>query len=196
MPQRVIQDTGDVITLAYWPRITSLAPTTWITSLRTGDNVVRKQGLDDLAAGTWKLGPYTWERTELLSHFFTGEHFSVHAFQDAATGQPIKWYVNFELPYTRTRIGIDTFDLFLDLVVTPDLSSWSWKDEDEYAHGRRLGLLDDALHSAVEAARERALGMLQDRSGPFAVSWPTWSPSPAWPLPVLPAGADAMDAAS
>ncbi len=59
-----------------------------------------------------------------------------------------------------------------------------------YAHGRRLGFITDADHRMVERARERALGLLQDRAGPFAGPWPSWAPDPAWPQPELPDGAD------
>ncbi|MFI9332132.1 DUF402 domain-containing protein [Kitasatospora sp. NPDC052868] len=194
MPQRVLDDTGEILQLAYWPGITSLAPTTWIDSLRTGDTALRESGLHHLAAGTWTLAPYCWTGTALRSTFLTGEHFSVHRFQDAGTGEPLRWYVNFELPHTRGPAGIDTFDLFVDLVVEPDLSAWSWKDEDEYAQGRRLGLVGDDLHTLVEQARQRALGLLQDRAGPFADPWTTWLPDPAWPLPTLPGGADGTPA--
>ncbi|MCX5215864.1 hypothetical protein OG689_42725 [Kitasatospora sp. NBC_00240] len=48
----------------------------------------------------------------------------------------------------------------------------------------------DTEHHLVERARQRALGLLQDRSGPFANPWTAWSPDPAWPLPVLPDGVD------
>ncbi|MFJ9523638.1 DUF402 domain-containing protein [Kitasatospora sp. NPDC101801] len=188
MPQRVLADTGDVLTLAYWPGITSLAPTTWIDSLATGDTTLRESGLANLVSGAWSTAPYTWTGTALRSHFLAGEHFSVHQFQDHATGT--RWYVNFELPHVRRPgIGIDTLDLCVDLVVEPDLSAWSWKDEDEYDQVRRLGLVDDHLHRHVERAREKAVGLLQDRSGPFAQPWSVWSPDPAWPLPVLPADA-------
>lgn len=188
-PNRVVSDDGAVLELAYWPGIRSLAPTTWSTALRTGDDGVRKQGLRNLAAGDWQLDLWTWEQTTLLSRFTADEYFSVHAFRDASTGDPLRLYVNFELPYTRTAIGIDTFDLFVDLVIEPDLSSYRWKDTDEYAQARRLGLIDDALHARVGTARERAVGQLQDRATPFTGTWPTWSPDPAWPLPQLPEGA-------
>ncbi|WP_051813946.1 hypothetical protein [Kitasatospora sp. MBT63] len=88
MPQRAVDDTGHLLTPAHWPGIESLAPTTWITSTRSGDGTTRKQGLADLAAGTWTLGHYRWENTELLSHFLAGEWFSVHCFQDSATTTP------------------------------------------------------------------------------------------------------------
>ncbi|WP_063783295.1 DUF402 domain-containing protein [Streptomyces sp. XY431] len=190
MPQRVVADTGHVLTLAYWPGIESLAPTTWITSTRTGDDVTRKQGLEDLAAGTWTLGPYRWTGTELLSHFLAGEWFSVHCFQDATTKEPLRWYVNFEKPYQRRPGGIDTLDLCLDLVVTPDLSGHHWKDRAEYAQLRRLGVIDDYLHRQVEQAQGRAITMLDNHAGPFATGWPTWAPDAAWPLPTLPDDTD------
>ncbi|MEV0537219.1 DUF402 domain-containing protein [Kitasatospora sp. NPDC050463] len=189
--QRVIADTGHVLTLAYWPGIESLAPTTWITATRNQDDTTRKQGLQDLAAGTWTLGRYRWEGTELLSHFLAGEWFSVHCFQDAVTKEPLRWYVNFEHPYRRRPgVGIDTLDLCLDLVIAPDLSTHRWKDQEEYAQARRLGVVDDYTHRQVERAHGRAITMLDDRSGPFAGGWPTWAPDTAWPLPEQPDDAD------
>ncbi|MEU3495315.1 DUF402 domain-containing protein [Kitasatospora cineracea] len=189
-PHRVVADTGHVLTLACWPGIQGLAPTTWIESLRTGSDAVREQGLDHLAAGTWTLGPHCWERTAVLSHYLAGEWFSLHCFQDAYSGDPISWYVNFEMPYRRRPGGIDTMDLALDLVVTPDLSRHRWKDRDEYGRLRRLGVVDDFLDRQVDAACARALRMLDDRAGPFASGWPAWAPEEAWPLPLLPDGAD------
>lgn len=197
MPQRVIEDSGHVLTLASWPGIESLAPTTWITSTRTGDDTTRKQGLADLAAGTWTLGHHRWKNTEVLSHFLAGEWFSVHCFQDAATHEPLRWYVNFEHPYHRLPgFGIDTLDLCLDLVITPDLTGHHWKDTEEYAQLRRLGVVNDYADRQIEQARGRAIAMLDDRAGPFAAGWPTWAPEPAWPLPTLPPGADEVGTAA
>lgn len=187
MPHRVIDDTGATLTLARWPGIESLAPTSWIDARRTRDTTTRTSGLDDLASGTWQLAAHRWEHTELLSRYLSGEHFSVHCFQEAATHAPLRWYVNFELPYRRRPgLGIDTMDLAVDLVADPDLSAHHWKDEDEYAQLRRLGVVDDRLHRAVDAARQRALGLLRERAGPFAGGWPAWAPDPAWPRPELP----------
>ncbi|MFD9687346.1 DUF402 domain-containing protein [Kitasatospora sp. NPDC059088] len=191
-PYRTLSDDGSTIELAYWPGVESLAPITWSTALRTGDEETRKQGLHDLAAGQWELAPWPWRGTVLRSHFTGGEYFSVHYFQDPDTGTPLRLYVNFEMPYTRTSLGIDTFDLFVDLVVEPDLSKYYWKDTDEYAQGRRLGLVDDSQHKQVEAARERVLVLLQEQTAPFTGVWPRWSPDPAWPNPQLPAGADQL----
>ncbi|HEX3590268.1 MAG TPA: DUF402 domain-containing protein [Pseudonocardiaceae bacterium] len=182
-PNRVLADSAGVVVLTCWPGVGMLSPTTWIHWLRTGDDAVRKQAIPNLAAGTWELGDWTWRDTTLVSRFASGDHFSVHRF---LSGGPAEWYVNFERPYRRTPIGIDTFDLLVDLVVSPDLSSHRWKDEDEYAQGRRLGLIDDATHAHVDHARERVLGLLAAAEGPFAEDWSGFRPEPHWPLPVLP----------
>jgi hypothetical protein len=107
----------------------------------------------------------------------------VNAFSDVfGHDRQMHWYVNFQRPASRTAIGFDTFDLPLDLVVAPDLSRWDWKDEAEYAHGRRLGVVSQADHQAVERARCEAVAMLESRGGPFAAGagWNTWSTWDAW----------------
>ncbi|MGW4694030.1 DUF402 domain-containing protein [Kitasatospora cineracea] len=102
----------------------------------------------------------------------------------------ISWYVNFETPFRRHPGGIDTMDLALDLVIAPDFSGHRFKDRDEYGHLRRLGVIDDYLDSQMHHASGRAIRMLDDQAGPLAAGWPAWSPDPAWPLPLLPDGAD------
>ena len=186
-PNRVLADTGDELVLACWPGVQMMAPATWTQWLRTGDDDVRKQAIPSLVAGTWELESWTWQDTTLVSRFRPGAHFSVHQFLGAGrTGQ---WYVNFELPSRRTSIGIDTFDLLLDLVADIETLRWWWKDEDEYAQARRLGLIDDVLHAQVEVARQEAVAMIEARQGPFAADWSAFRPDPAWATPVLPAGA-------
>jgi protein associated with RNAse G/E len=170
-PHRVVEDTGDNLVLASWPGVEQLAPTTWIQWLRTGDDALRE------------LDRWIWRDTTPVSRFAAGEHFSVHRL---LRGGPTPWYVNFERPFRRTPVGIDTFDLLLDLVVAPDLASYSWKDEDEYAQGRRLGLIDDATHADVEQARDQVLALIESGTGPFAHDWSAFRRDPAWPDPLLP----------
>ncbi|MFJ4672717.1 DUF402 domain-containing protein [Kitasatospora purpeofusca] len=111
----------------------------------------------------------------------------MYCFQNATTKEPLRWYVNFEHPYRRRPgLGIDTMDLALDLVVTPDLMGRYWKDTEEYAQLRRLGVVDDYAGRQIERACGRAIAMLDERTGPFASGWPTWAPDPSWPLPTLP----------
>ncbi|GAA4201285.1 DUF402 domain-containing protein [Streptosporangium oxazolinicum] len=183
-PHRVVHDTGHELALAYWPGIRSLAPTTWISWLRNEDAVARDAAITNLAARQWELGHWTWRESVWLS--IIGEHafFSVNLFF-TPDHRLNRWYVNFQRPYRRTATGIDTFDLFLDLVVTPDLARWAWKDEDEYRHARRMGIVTDDEHQEVREARDEVLAMIQDRRGAFGADWPNWRANPSWPVPVL-----------
>ncbi|MGF7238966.1 MAG: DUF402 domain-containing protein [Frankia sp.] len=184
-PHRVVEDDGHELLLACWPGVEMLAPTTWIEWLRTGNDTVRKQAIPNLAAGRWDLGRWNWRDTTVLGRFGAGDYFSVHRYFDS-DHQCGGWYVNFEVPYRRTAIGIDTFDLLLDLVVEADLSGHSWKDEDEYAHGRRLGLISDRLHTRVDEARHQVISLIETRQGPFADDRSDWRCDPRWPTPRLP----------
>ncbi|MGW2620920.1 DUF402 domain-containing protein [Streptomyces sp. NPDC001500] len=131
-----------------------------------------------------------WQETEPLLWKPSAAWFSVNAFYTADGLR--NWYVYFERPTARTDDGFDTFDLTVDLVVDPDLTSRRWKDEDEYAHVRRLGIDTDTdtdtEHQAVTAARDQALAMIEERSAPFADTdpWSAWRWNPAWLAPTLP----------
>ncbi|MFD8565118.1 DUF402 domain-containing protein [Streptosporangium canum] len=187
-PHRVLHDSGHELALAYWPGIQSFAPTTWIDWLRTGDPTAREAAITSLAARRWDLGHWTWRETTWLSILTPESFFSVNLFFDH-DHRLNRWYVNFQRPYARTSIGVDTFDLFLDLVVAPDLSSYTWKDEDEYRHGRRLGIVDDGTHQHVQRAREEAVAMIEGRRGAFGAPWADWRADASWPVPVLPVDA-------
>lgn len=184
---RVLQDDEDGLTTACWSGAPSVAPTLWIQSMVTGDDTLRGQAINALAAGEWTLSPWAWERTGVVMWHRLDLWFSVNAFYDAKTGRQQCWYINFQHPYRRTLSGFDTFDLVLDLVVTPDLSDWDWKDEAEYAQARRLGVVTDAVHQHVECARAQALEMIRNCDGPFRLDRrrSVWAPDPAWPLPEL-----------
>ncbi|MFE4974254.1 DUF402 domain-containing protein [Kitasatospora sp. NPDC056651] len=186
MPYTVLADDGATLTIAARPGTDSLVPARWAAAARAGGT--RSGCIDDLAAGQWELDHWTWRDTVVVGRFTAGAPFSVHRFL-TPEGRPLRWYVNFERPYRRTAIGVDTFDLFLDLVIDPDLSTYSWKDEDEYAQARRLGVVDEATHRQVDRARDLALAQLRDRSGPFAPEPDAWRLPPEGPLPVLPATA-------
>ncbi|MBD0670269.1 hypothetical protein BU198_05965 [Streptomyces sp. CBMA156] len=188
MPYTVLTDDGATLTLTARPGTETLAPASWTAAARGGGDAARLDCIQDLAAGRWELDHWTWRDTVVLSRFTAGVPFSVHRFL-TPEGRPLHWYVNFERPYRRTAIGIDTFDLFLDLVITPDLSAYRWKDEDEYAQARRLGVVDEATHRQMDRARELALAQLRERTGPFAPDPDAWTVPPEGPLPTLPATA-------
>src|SRR5260370_38232545 len=164
-PFRGVRDLGDELVLTCWPGIESLAPATWIEWLLTGDETVRKQGLPSLAAGRWELGRWIWRDTVLLARLAAGEYFSVSQFFTPDQRAPGR-YVNFERPFRRTPIGIDTFDLLLDLVIAPALSWHVAKDEHGSPQGRRLGRIDAPTHPPCGESPQQARAPLEAAQRP------------------------------
>ena len=183
-PKRVIEDRGDSLVLARWPGVRLMGPGAWVASRRSGQSVDRLWALRDLASGHWELAPWRWRETTVLTLSDAVQYYSVELFF-GADGALRCWYVNFELPFRRTGIGIDTFDLLLDLVVAPDLS-YAWKDEEEYRHARRLGIVGDGEHARVQQARAQVVELIEQARGPFSGLWRDWAPDPSWPSPRLP----------
>ncbi|MFF7369784.1 DUF402 domain-containing protein [Streptomyces tricolor] len=188
---RVVADTSEALVAACPPGAETRWPALYIKARTDGDRSVRTEAFDAMATGVWELADAVWQETELLLWKPPAAWFSVNAFYTA--GGLRNWYVNFEHPTRRTTDGFDTFDLTVDLVVDADLTGWRWKDEDEYAHVRRLGIVTDTEHHAVNAARDQVLAMLAERSGPFAdaAAWSDWRWNRAWPAPRLPRPAKA-----
>lgn len=119
-----------------------------------------------------------------------GAAHSIHAWWADGSDDLAGWYVNLQQPLRRTRLGFDTRDDLLDIVVEPDLSSWYWKDEDDLAEAERIGLLSAEEAAAIHAEGERVIGLIDKGTPPFDPAWADWRPDPAWRVPELPAGWD------
>jgi len=188
---RVVEDSGSLLVTACCPGAEALWPALYAKARADGQLSARAEAFDAMAAGRWQMAPAVWQDTDLLLWKPPADWFSINAFFDSDSSGRRRlrnWYINFERPAHRIPGGFDTFDLAVDLVITPDLAAWRWKDEDEYAHARRLGIVSDLEHRAVALARSRALAMLEDRAGPFAEAdrWASWRWDQAWPMPRLP----------
>lgn len=185
---RVIDDSATALVTAAWPGAEVRVPDSYAQARRSGITAERGEAVRQLAAGAWHLTATAWEETVLLLWKAPLAHFSVNAFYSLDGGCSLRnWYINFERPSVRHAYGFDTFDLFVDLVVDADLSTWRWKDQDEYAQARRLGIVNDTDHAQVEEARAQAVAWVTERSGPFAEAdrWAAWRPDPTWPTPIL-----------
>lgn len=168
-PQRVVADHGDELRVLLTPGTAGSGPALWIRSMRDNDPTARGRLLEAYARRTWEMGAWVWQRTTRLAVMYADRWFSIAPIWDERR-EFRGWYVNFQLPFTRTVDGIDTSDLHIDLVVEPDLT-YRWKDEDEYALAIRLGLVPDDWQQAIESAREQALEMVERRDGPFGEDW-------------------------
>ncbi|HZM76992.1 MAG TPA: DUF402 domain-containing protein [Candidatus Limnocylindrales bacterium] len=183
-PHRVIADDGHELALLLRPGTKGMGPALWIQSFQDNDPGARQALIAAVARRDWELADWTWRHSTRLALAYPDRYYAIDPMWDLH-GDLMCWYVNFQVPYQRTRIGIDTCDLHLDLVVLPDLT-YHWKDEDEYDQARRLGVIGDRCHKQVEAAREQVVALVDQQAGPFAQPWSTWKPDPAWPLPTLP----------
>lgn len=175
-------DDAQVLT-ARWPGTATRDITSYIESL-SGDTARRAEVRLAHARGDWELADSAWRWTGVVEQVVTGRWFAVSRMFDG-DGRLRCWYVNFERPPAWRPGGYETHDLALDLVVEPG-GAWHWKDEDEYAQYRRLGLITDQEDHAVRAAREEAVALVEAGAGVFAADpAERWLPDPAWPLPRL-----------
>jgi hypothetical protein len=87
------------------------------------------------------------------------------------------WYVNIQVPYRRTSIGIDSLDLELDLLVTPALDV-VMKDEEHVDQSAALGRFSDADATAIHALGAEVRAQIEREGAWWAPSWSTWTPPP------------------
>jgi predicted RNA-binding protein associated with RNAse of E/G family len=79
-------------------------------------------------------------------------------------------------------------DQILDIVISPDLSDWRWKDEDEFAEAERIGVYTSEQAQAIRAEGERVIARLNAQESPFCDGWDNWLPPDEWSIPKFPLG--------
>jgi Protein of unknown function (DUF402) len=181
-PVRVVRDDGDFVAL-WFPRGTRWkAPTSdphrpWLED--------RGGRLAECAvSGEWVFRDAEWDVDTLwLMHAGDWHAVWVSWLDD---GTHWGWYVNLQEPFRRTKLGFETMDLVLDLIIDPD-GTWRWKDEDELAAFARRGLVDRKTEDFLRAEGHRVLARAERNEPPFSEPWLEWRPDPAWDTPELPA---------
>ena len=133
-----------------------------------------------------------WQTNRRLVLLRPGDEHCVSLFWRDADGEFLGWYVDLLAPIRRTAIGIASMDLVLDIVIAPDLSSWRWKDEDDFAEAASRGVFSPELVARVRGNAERCLADLAARRWPYDEDWPAWRPDPAWGVPSMAAGWDRL----
>jgi hypothetical protein len=134
-----------------------------------------------------------WEGHGTLMLRRPGDRCSVWVFWRGEERQFSCWYVNFEEPYRRSEIGIDTLDHELDLW-SEDGKTWHLKDEDGVQQRVAEGRYD-----AEEAARIRADAASFARQYSYEqpwwdLEWANWHPREI-PEVALPEGWEEVPAA-
>ena len=178
MPCVVVQDTDERIAL-YW---------------RTGThwkNVENHATLQEmLSSETPKLFDFIWDKTDVLMLVSPGESHSVWLMWEQGHVKLNCWYINLETPFRRTPVGIDVMDQELDIIISPNRSTWRWKDEKAFE-----ALVDGGVFSIEEARAictegERVIQRALANESPFCDGWEKWLPPKEWTIPELPQGWD------
>ena len=182
-PYRVVQDTDDLIAVYLCPGTRGKR-----RSGHRGGPTGRLM-LPDGWTGAYE--DYVWHTNRALFLYRPGDAHSVGVFWREADGAFQFWYVNLEAPWRRTPLGFDTSDHTLDVVVAPDLRSWAWKDEDEFAWCKEVGIITPPQAVVIRAEGERAIAAAARRASPYCDGWEQWEPDPEWaPLTEMPANWD------
>lgn len=142
----------------------------------------------DLLSNETHLVPHTWAKTDVLMLVTPGAAHAIWVMWETGQTKLRCWYVNLQEPLRRTRLGFDSMDHLLDIVISPDRSVWHWKDEDEFEEAVALGVYSPEKARAIRAEGEQVIEMLQAGSSPFCDGWEKWSPPAPWGIPVLPEG--------
>lgn len=180
LPTTVVED-GEHLTILY------LRPGTQIKTRvqPDGQRIPRDIAYADRAALPVIIGDGHWTSNHALILVRSGDAHDIRLFWSENDWTFRGWYVNLQRPVNRVRVGFDTADHVLDILVDPD-GSWLWKDEDELAAAVEIGRSTTAEADAIRAEGERVIRRIEARSWPFDAGYERWRPDPSWTLPVLP----------
>ena len=174
-PAYVVQDTSDLLAL-YWRAGT---PTR---------SPVSRPTVQDELENRIELEDRNWTDNDVLSLNIRAAAHSIELMWEASTHNMRCWYVHLQEPMRRTRIGFDTMDQMLDIVISPNRSKWRWKDEDEFNQAKAIGVYSPAKASSIRAEGERVIDKLVANASPFCDGWEDWIPPAEWTIPTFPNG--------
>ena len=181
----VLQDTPDQVVLLQLPGAACAMPEGY-WRWKKGD-LSRGTRWDDMLGLDWKLREYPWHTNRFVMILEPGSYFATFYIWHHAVNEFQCYYINFQLPFQRTRFGFDTLDLDLDIVVAPDYS-WRWKDVDSYQEGVSRGGIEPHWAQAIENAKAVIFDRIAQRSQSLDGAWLNWMPDPGWAPPQLPEG--------
>jgi len=139
----------------------------------------------EFEANDWELMRYSWHTNRVLAITQPEEYYSTMLFWNEERNEFLGYYVNFQLPFTRSHCGIDTLDLDLDIDIEPDLT-FRWKDEHDYQQSVEHGVISLEWVREIENAKPEILNALTQRLYPYDGAWLDWMPNRNWSLPKLP----------
>jgi len=141
---------------------------------------------ETMAAKEWTMAPRRWHTAGVLRLKNPRSMWSLWVYWNSEITDVQSWYINIDAPYQRTRLGFDTWDMFLDVVVKPDRLTWRYKDEDEFAAAIQAGIFTELEAQEVRDTAAQALQIVAENRRPFNNVWGTWRPDEKWTIPQIP----------
>ena len=178
-PTIVVKDSPDELMLTLLPGAECLAEETYPKGKKTAKRWW------DFKDADWNLAKYAWQTNRLLILLESEKYYSTMLFWNHESNEFLGYYINFQIPYRRSRWGIDTLDLDLDIDINPNFC-FKWKDEDDYQKAIDHGLIIPEWIQGIEDAKPEIFDKLEGRQYPFDGSWLDWKPDPSWEPPKLP----------
>lgn len=183
---RVVKDTPEETALLIWPGAECMVPSGYLGHAHSPEWNRWQETLTD----SLNLTKAPWHTNRFLILLQPEKYYSFMYIWEDASDRFECYYVNFQLPFRRTRLGFDTLDLDLDIIIDPDYV-WTWKDVDEYQNAIRAGGIRPEWAKAVERARTEVSVRYSNRAYPLDGAWRDWRPAPGWSPPTLPNDWDA-----
>jgi Protein of unknown function (DUF402) len=174
-PSYVVEDSPELLA-RYWPVGT---PTR---------SPVRRPSVRDELYNRIELEERNWTEHDVLSLNIPGTAYSIDLMWIGGTHQLRCWYIHLQEVQRRTSIGVDTMDQMLDIVISPDRTSWQWKDEDEINEAEAIGVYSHEKAAAIWSEGQRAIDRLEANQSPFSDGWENWRPPQEWSIPRFPPG--------
>lgn len=185
-PVIVVKDAPEEMVLALLPGTECVAPEGYLEGKQTSKRRWNYKDED------WKQETYLWHTNRLLILLETDKFYSTMYFWDHASHEFLCYYINFQLPFERNNVGIDTLDLDLDLIIYPDFS-FEWKDVNDYQMSIDNEVIFPEWIRGIDFAKQDVLSRLETHSYPYDGSWLTWMPDPIWSPPKLPENWDKIE---
>ena len=179
---RVVKDTPEETALLVWPGAECMVPNGY---LHHAHNRTMWDRWAETTTNTLKLEKFIWHTNRFLILLEPEKYYATIYIWKAATDEFMGYYINFQLPYRRSRLGFDTLDLDLDIVIEPNFE-WTWKDMDEYQQKIQSGGIRLDWVNEIEHAKQEVFTRLEKRGYPFNSDWLNWRPDPNWTAPSLP----------
>jgi hypothetical protein len=177
----VVLDSPEEIALVVLPGAECSAPTEYIHGKHGASGQYDRWG--NYLGDRWNMENYLWRTNRLLILLEPEKYYARMLFWEHNSGIFICYYINFQLPFRRSRIGFDTLDLELDIIVEPD-HQWYWKDVENYQRGIDCGVIRREWSEQIEITEKEIFKTLENRSYPFDGSWLDWKPNPTWQPPI------------